>query len=684
MFLFILAVLIFSMLFGHYFMMKDKSQFENFNNYGFGQYGGDNAQPITSLLSNYSSTTNNIYILYDSILFDFNNGNLIEVYDTISGNAALSSQTSNISKIWVTTRFNQTITVDMTTAKPNADKWDTTIKDAIVPFVYNTNKDNPSTEKYNVVYVPFGQETYIHIIGTTSTTSGLNQNLLSFYASKDANLTKIVKYTGDSNVSPVNIISSNSKRDNINGYMFDGYYSKTANLYSLNEKIFYDCDKGVICITDSVGTSKFYDRITGTDIGSLTSTYTYNTKSGEFNSWMTHAEPFVLCMTCGDRTAIIYLTSVSTSANSLTVNNYVLLNKTLTDGGNQSVISTNTSTPTPTSSGTLRGDYDGNLDDILADDPTLFFATCGSDKTQWNYNCMQAFYNIANPNIKNSDYIKKTEIVPPVCPMCPNCPGSGVCTYCGGAGGSGCSGGGYYVDASGNRMSSGGGGGTDGKKIYTKVGSGTLESSADPDTLGGALTLGQLDLVAGVEDVATTGAGVINKTVDTAGNFAGKVVDNATGLAVGAGALVGAAGLGAYDLAKGAGQGTYDLAKGAGQGTYDLAKGAGQGAYDLTTGAASGANSLIRDTGSGIAHLGDRDDLSRDGYYNNSNNVRYGQGGGGQGGGGQGGGQGSQGGKGGQPIGANAVDNYSYYGALPSKGNANFIPVTADFSSFRK
>jgi phage-related protein len=33
--------------------------------------------------------------------------------------------------------------------------------------------------------------------------------------------------------------------------------------------------------------------------------------------------------------------------------------------------------------------------------------------------------------------------------------------------------------------------------------------------------------------------------------------------------------------------------------------------------------------------------------------------------------------------GKTSIDNYSYYGALQSKGS-NYMPVTADFSSFRK
>ena len=682
MFLFILAVLIISMLIGNYFNLKDKTQFakiENFNSFEYGTYGKSGpVYPLDTPLPWYSSKKDNIYVLYDSILFDLKNGNLIEVHDTVKGNLKTSSSSSTIDQIFVNTRFNIASIVDMTSAKTTSDKWDTKTQSASIPFIYRTQSS--SLEKYNVIYVPFGLETYIHIIGKTTLTNGNNTNLLSIYASKDANQLQQIIYPTTSTIQSSQPIKSDSKYDNISKFKLpsgNSYYSSNANLYSLNSQIFYDCDKGVVCVSGISGT-KYYDRVTGVASDTLSSSYVYNTKPGELHSWMTQSEPYVLCMTCGNETAILYLTS--NSSGNLNINNYVLLNKIVTSSSNQSVVSAYV--PHHRSVDNTVSGYDSDsesdtynkkkkrykrkdmdVDNYLSNDPKLFFATCGSDKKKWNYHCMQAFYNIANPNSSTDkldfNYIKKTEIVPPVCPMCPNCPGSGVCTYCGGAGGAGC--GGSYIDSHGNTVS-GGGDGESKKKNYTKVGSGTLESTADPDTIGGSLTLGQLDFVAGVEDVATTGAGVINKTVDTAGNLAGKVVDSATGLAAGAGALVGAAGYGAYDLTKRA----------------------GEGAYNLTTGAASGANSLLRDTGSGIAHLGDGHDLSRDGYYNNSNSVRSGGSAGGAGS--AGGGGGSAGGGGGagkdKPIGP--VDAYSYYGALPSKGSANFMPVTADFSSFRK
>jgi hypothetical protein len=36
------------------------------------------------------------------------------------------------------------------------------------------------------------------------------------------------------------------------------------------------------------------------------------------------------------------------------------------------------------------------------------------------------------------------------------------------------------------------------------------------------------------------------------------------------------------------------------------------------------------------------------------------------------------------PYGTSTVDQFSYYGSLPSKGDSNFMPLTADFSSFSR
>ena len=109
----------------------------------------------------------------------------------------------------------------------------------------------------------------------------------------------------------------------------------------------------------------------------------------------------------------------------------------------------------------------------------------------------------------------------------------------------------------------------------------------------------------------------------------------------------------------------------------NLLKDAGSGAVNLLKDTGSGAVNLLKDTGSGIANLGSGGLQTQQGaQYNSVGGTNVGR-------------------VGGSPMastsdktfgkmpGQTPVDNYSYYGALQSKGG-NFMPVTADFSSFRK
>jgi hypothetical protein len=170
-----------------------------------------------------------------------------------------------------------------------------------------------------------------------------------------------------------------------------------------------------------------------------------------------------------------------------------------------------------------------------------------------------------------NDYIKKTQIVPPVCPKCPNCPGSGVCTDCGGKGGSGTS----NKDSSSNVVS---------------------------DTTNSAVKLGK-DVVGG-----TIGLGK-------------EVVGGTIGLGK---EVVG---------------GTVNLGKEVVGGTVNLGK---EVVGDVTGIFKGDAKSSSKKNGGNDREFG---------YVLNGGSTK--------------------------------IDQYSYYGALQSKGG-NFMPVTADFSSFRR
>jgi hypothetical protein len=111
--------------------------------------------------------------------------------------------------------------------------------------------------------------------------------------------------------------------------------------------------------------------------------------------------------------------------------------------------------------------------------------------------------------------------------------------------------------------------------------------------------------------------------------------------------------------------------KSAGSGAVGLVKDTGSGAAGFIKDAGSGVVGLAKDAGSGAMSLAN----------NNNNNNKGGAGQGGQGTGGQGGQV-----TGYSPVsgsGPQYMDQYSYYGTLPSKGSSDFMPVTADFSAFK-
>lgn len=224
-----------------------------------------------------------------------------------------------------------------------------------------------------------------------------------------------------------------------------------------------------------------------------------------------------------------------------------------------------------------------------------------SDYYQW-----LAFWNTvasgsSSTNLSASNLIPKSSVVPPVCPSCPSCTihGNSVCTNCGGQGGSGTQG-----------ASS-----SSGSNLLTSAGSGTTQLLRD-------------------------------------------------------------AGSGTTQLLRDTGSGTVGLAKDTVGGTVDLAKETVGGTVGLAKETVGGAVGLARETASGVANL-----------FGAKNPTQVqGQGQGPSQGPGQGPSQGP-----GQGASVSTayqqsipgVDPYSYFGAVPPKG-ANYIPMTANFSAFSK
>ena len=253
-----------------------------------------------------------------------------------------------------------------------------------------------------------------------------------------------------------------------------------------------------------------------------------------------------------------------------------------------------------------------------------------------------------SPGTDTSDYILKTQIVPPVCPASASCPScqnssSGTCTNCGGKGGSGTvtSSGTSIFDICGNPTTCAklgpNGIGYDASKnkimCYNNGGTGTGTSA-------GTNTNGQGNYG------SNSAGGVANNAISTTGNIIG-------GAASGAGAIVGGTALGAGLLAEKAIDTTGGLLTGAGTGASNLLTGAGRGISNILTPGQNGGQGVGQGTGQGTGYggAGGAGNNQRSTYYGTQNQYS---------------------------------DQYSYYGQLPSKTGSNYMPITTDFSAFSK
>jgi hypothetical protein len=261
-----------------------------------------------------------------------------------------------------------------------------------------------------------------------------------------------------------------------------------------------------------------------------------------------------------------------------------------------------------------------------------------SDSTNDFYrNYWLTFSNDGNQYM-SEDYLLKTQIVPPVCPSCPSCAYSaGTCTNCGGSGGSG------TLNRDGQTIVEDG-------KVPNNVTASAIVTS------GGAVVTGTTGSDKPVSNAVTQTANTLNTTVGTAGVLGGQTLDTTA------------------DILKSTGSGATDLLKSTGSGATDLLKSGASGATDLLKSTASGATDLLKSAGSGLK------DIATD---NRAAKTTSGTVGTTSGTAGTAGTTAGVVGTGIPTRGVNGVDNYSYYGALPSKGG-NYIPITADFSAFAK
>jgi len=613
--------------------------------------------------------------LFDNLYFDTGNGNLIEIdspkYVT-GGSVDLIGNT--ITSTTITPRSNfgnsRTYNGNVSLTQSNTAESGYTLSSSYSTFVYNSKSVN--TDKYCVMYIPWNTNTYIHILDTTNNTHvgtyGTTNNVLNIYNWPTDPATGVPSQsTGLSN--PSTDIDPNN-----NGFVSDNYYDPNKVLYQLSKYVKYDITNGCL-IVQTQNTPKavtIYNRLNPITSVNVTSPNTISNTPSTVQS-ITFS-PNIIQDILGNN-VVLYIPDGTNTLVAI-ISNKVNTGYTLANAVRF------TANAVDTGSGS-------NANGLMTLFNT-FISGGGGQVGSGSSGAQQRGQNGGNnggqPTASgySDDYILKTQIVPPVCPSCPSCSNNkGVCTNCGGQGGSGTKSGNGGTMVSGEKGKQGivdnltdehsffgEGTPTTGKKDAngndiewkSDIGKGTFSSNADPNTLAGGLSLMQYSTVAGIEELGYTAADVLKTGASTVG---GAVKDVTGG--------IGKAAEGVGSGLKGAAHEAVDLAKSAGSGTVGLIK-----------------DKRDRDSaapGQGSGGMGSQVPQGSGGMGS--------QGSGGPGSGGPGsGGPGAQGPSGstgrGTPgysqissAGPQTMDQYSYYGTLPAKGSSIYMPVTADFSTFR-
>lgn len=514
--------------------------------------------------------------------------------------------------------------------------------------------------KINVFYIAWDTETYIHVIDLENPVANqktVPQNVMTFVYDKTGTVgsTKSIPYTGS-------MISINTQAytPNIsdNRMHVVPLYDYSKSLYKIVDKLFYDVTNGSL-ITQEPNGFNVYERKTQSVNSCATPSPVYlaldsaEPKTGTsasiidvgFTSWVLQTNNFLVLYIGNGKKTIVSVLNKQTNANEYSFVNTVryFANGTVDNGTSLTNLFMGP-----------KG-YENHYVDGMDKDMLLMFLFDNqlserelyekmnnplSDYYKWvEYWNASAGTDLYSKR-PSSEYILKSQIVPPVCPKCPSCPSVGVCTTCGGNGGSG-------------------------TQVTEKVVPGPAPAPAPATSPAPAPASGTAstrssngvsgflkDTGSGVKElVKETGSGVKEVAYDTvrgtktvARDVYGEVKDVAGDV---------------YGEAKGIAGGVYGEAKGIAGGVYGEAKDIAGDVYGGVKGLLSrnpvNINAIQTKYGPNVQNR--YDPISRGtprfGVYSTAPQTE-------------------------------GSDHMTYFGALQPKGDANYIPVTADFSAFRK
>jgi len=270
-FLIILGVLVVSMLVGNKFNFNKKEGFISFQNNDPSTYGQNIYIPQYS-----TNNKRTVISLYDNLYFDSKNGGIIEVdapscsrgntKPTGAGDPKCNDTTGEyITTLFIIERVADKISTYKTgnseyvfgNIKPNdtSESLNNKLLSLYNDFTYTTKSVNTNT--YQLFYISWKEETYIHIMDIENKNVG--SNVVSYLLNSNGIVGNPVKHS----YSTVNVPLFNSKtKPNIGNktatyYKDENYFEGQNTLYELSPFVKYDYKNGYILITEE-NTNKKY------------------------------------------------------------------------------------------------------------------------------------------------------------------------------------------------------------------------------------------------------------------------------------------------------------------------------------------------------------------------------------------------------------------------------------------
>ena len=408
-FILLLFTLVLSLLFSKYIRANFGGEINSKISENFINFNNDDPSLTYSYIPQYSSSSSNVLKLYDNIFYDTKNGNVIEVDGTsLNGNTSINGNISSgtidkkgvsINSIYVITRdgnkptkyssecngnvlLNGNLICNGITVTPtDTNESKLFFKEVINSWYYYTETKN--TDTYMISYMPWNKLTMIHIINNTQ-----KKHLCSFLFDEN-NTAQFHEFNKNMAIKVGEAVLDTNP---LNGMLItEPLYNTKNKVLQITTNVKFDIKNSNLIIKNNTK-MEVYNRY-----GNLVTDYLTNpgsvTSSTIFQPFIVsdNANNMILYMQLKDKTGIAYITMKN--------NNMI-------------------------------------LSDVYYIDTSLAFKD--SDKNKDKDNNEDELKKLLTSYLKNKDkdevpseYILKSQIVPPVCPSCPSCPSfNGSCVNC--------------------------------------------------------------------------------------------------------------------------------------------------------------------------------------------------------------------------------------------------------------